>query len=564
VSEGQRIIVVEDSATQALKLQLMLEREGFTAVCAYTAEEAMEELNRQLPHLLIVDYHLPGIQGDEFCRQVHLNLSTRSIPILMLTADETAATELHGLESGADDFVSKTEDPEILLLRVHNLLRRSRQSLSIAEMSRPRFRRPRVLVIDDSDTYRETLVHELHEEGCDVVQVQTGWDGLDKVAEGEFDCVLVDMVMPELDGVEVCQELAKKRNSTESPIVILMVSAYENKENVARALEAGADDFVGKSTQMSVLRARLRALLRRKFLLEENQRIIEEFKQKEMEAFRATAEKEAAEGRAALADGLAKANAELAESNRKLKEAQLHLIQSEKMASLGQLVAGIAHEINNPLSFALSNVFTIQQWLDEVLADGGNRLTEASALRLDKARTRTKDSGQGLDRVRDLVLQLRTFSRLDEGEFKTIDVREAFESVILFLRHKMGDRITLVRDFAEDNRLSCFAGQLNQVLMNVVANAVDAIDGPGTITLATSRQGEMFEISVQDSGKGISAEIRERIFDPFFTTKGVGQGTGLGLAISYGIVQAHKGRIEVDSDQGTGTRMRILIPVDLQ
>ena len=564
MSEGQRIIVVEDSATQALKLQLMLEREGFTAVCAYTAEEAMEELNRQLPHLLIVDYHLPGIQGDEFCRQVHLNLSTRSIPILMLTADETAATELHGLESGADDFVSKTEDPEILLLRVHNLLRRSRQSLSIAEMSRPRFRRPRVLVIDDSDTYRETLVHELHEEGCDVVQVQTGWDGLDKVAEGEFDCVLVDMVMPELDGVEVCQELAKKRNSTESPIVILMVSAYENKENVARALEAGADDFVGKSTQMSVLRARLRALLRRKFLLEENQRIIEEFKQKEMEAFRATAEKEAAEGRAALADGLAKANAELAESNRKLKEAQLHLIQSEKMASLGQLVAGIAHEINNPLSFALSNVFTIQQWLDEVLADGGNRLTEASALRLDKARTRTKDSGQGLDRVRDLVLQLRTFSRLDEGEFKTIDVREAFESVILFLRHKMGDRITLVRDFAEDNRLSCFAGQLNQVLMNVVANAVDAIDGPGTITLATSRQGEMFEISVQDSGKGISAEIRERIFDPFFTTKGVGQGTGLGLAISYGIVQAHKGRIEVDSDQGTGTRMRILIPVDLQ
>ncbi|HLN25989.1 MAG TPA: response regulator [Patescibacteria group bacterium] len=129
----ERIVVVEDSATQALKLQILLEQEGFDAVCAYTAEEAMDELNRRLPQLLIVDYHLPGIQGDEFCRQIHLNLSTRSIPILMLTADEAVATQMHGLESGADDFVSKSEDAEILLLRVHNLLRRSRQSASIRD-----------------------------------------------------------------------------------------------------------------------------------------------------------------------------------------------------------------------------------------------------------------------------------------------------------------------------------------------------------------------------------------------------------------------------------------------
>jgi two-component system NtrC family sensor kinase len=560
----ERIVVVEDSPTQALKLQILLEQEGFDAVCAYTAEEAMDELNRRLPQLLIVDYHLPGIQGDEFCRQIHLNLSTRSIPILMLTADEAVATQMHGLESGADDFVSKSEDSEILLLRVHNLLRRSRQSASIAEMSRPRFRRPRVLVIDDSETYRETLAAELREEGCEVTLMHSGWEGLDYLEENEFDCVLVDMVMPDLDGVEVCQELAKKRNASESPIVILMISAYENKENVARALEAGADDFVGKSTQMSLLRARLRALLRRKFLLEENSRIIEEFKAKEMQALRATAEKEAAEAKVMLAAGLEKANAELADTNRKLKEAQLHLIQSEKMASLGQLVAGIAHEINNPLSFALSNVFTIQQWLEEVTADPGNQLTEGTARRLEKIAARIADSGQGLDRVRDLVVQLRTFSRLDEGEFKTVDLREAFESVVLFLRHKMSARITVVREFAEDNMLSCYAGQLNQVLMNVVANAVDAIKGEGTIILRTVRRDDgFFEIAVKDSGQGIPADIRDRVFDPFFTTKAVGQGTGLGLAISYGIVQSHRGRIEVDSEIGQGTEIRILIPMDL-
>jgi two-component system NtrC family sensor kinase len=345
---------------------------------------------------------------------------------------------------------------------------------------------------------------------------------------------------------------------------VLMLSAYEHKENVARALEAGADDFVGKSTEMSLLRARLRALLRRKFLLEQNQRIVEEIRLREMETLRAKAEKEAAEARAALAEGLAKANAELEEANTKLRETQVHLIQSEKMASLGQLVAGIAHEINNPLSFALSNVFSIENWLATVMTEAAPCLAPDHVAKLDKARKRIADTGQGLERVRELVVKLRTFSRLDEGEFKTVDIKEAVESVLLFLRHKMSDRIEVRRNYAEDNMLACYAGQLNQVIMNVVANAVDAIDGKGAITVRTYRRDGMFTIAVADTGSGIPPEIQERIFDPFFTTKPVGQGTGLGLSISYGIIKSHDGRIEVSSDPGQGTEIRILIPVNLQ
>ncbi len=314
---------------------------------------------------------------------------------------------------------------------------------------------------------------------------------------------------------------------------------------------------------MSVLRARLRALLRRKFLLEQNQRIIEEFRLREMEALRANAEKDAMEARAALAEGLAKANLELEEANRKLRETQVHLIQSEKMASLGQLVAGIAHEINNPLSFALSNVFSIESWLATVAEESGDGLSAESRSRIEKARSRIIDTGQGLERVRELVVKLRTFSRLDEGEFKTIDVREALESVLLFLRHKMSDRIDLVRDYGPDRDLACFAGQLNQVLMNIVANAVDAIADKGTITIRTAVTEEMFMIAVKDTGCGIATDHLERIFDPFFTTKPVGQGTGLGLAISYKIVQAHKGRLEVESELGQGTEIRVLIPRSL-
>ncbi len=558
------ILIVEDSATQALKLQHVLESEGFRTICAYTGEEALEQLNRTLPNLMIVDYHLPGIQGDELCRQVHMDLTTRSIPILMLTADETQATELHGLESGADDFVAKSEDVGILLLRVHNLLRKSRQDSAVLDVARSLFRRARVLIIDDSATYRETLAQELREEGCEVVLVTSGPEGLSRLRESDYDCVMVDMVMPEMDGIAVCQELAARRSENDAPLVVLMLSAYENKENVTRALEAGADDFIGKSTEMSVLRARLRALLRRKFLLEQNQRIIEEFRLREMETLRAKAEKEAAEARAALAEGLARANAELEEANAKLRETQVHLIQSEKMASLGQLVAGIAHEINNPLSFALSNVFTIQGWLADARDEAEGALAPETLARLDKAAARIADTGQGLERVRELVVKLRTFSRLDEGEFKTIDVREAIESVLLFLRHKTSDRIEVVRDYGPRNDLACFAGQLNQVLMNIVANAVDAIDGKGTITVHTAVEDGNFLISVRDSGCGIPAGTLERIFDPFFTTKPVGQGTGLGLAISYKIVQAHQGRIDVRSQPGEGTEMRVVIPLGLK
>lgn len=557
------ILIVEDSATQALKLQHVLESEGFRTVCAYSGEEALEQLNRMLPNLMIIDYHLPGIQGDELCRQVHMDLTTRSIPILMLTADETQATELHGLESGADDFVAKSEDVGILLLRVHNLLRKSRQDSAVLDVARSLFRRARVLIIDDSHTYRETLAQELREDGCEVVQVTSGPEGLAQLRERDYDCVMVDMVMPDMDGIAVCQELSARRNDSEAPLVVLMLSAYENKENVTRALEAGADDFIGKSTEMSVLRARLRALLRRKFLLEQNQRIIEEFRLREMETLRAKAEKEAAEARAALAEGLARANAELEEANAKLRETQVHLIQSEKMASLGQLVAGIAHEINNPLSFALSNVFSIQSWLGDVLLEAGDSLTPEARVRLEKANARIVDTGQGLERVRELVVKLRTFSRLDEGEFKTIDVREAIESVLLFLRHKTSDRIEVVRDYGPTGELACFAGQLNQVLMNIVANAVDAIADDGTITVRTATEDGHFLIAVKDSGCGIAREHVEHIFDPFFTTKPVGQGTGLGLAITYKIVQAHKGRVQVDSEPGKGTEIRVLIPTGL-
>lgn len=557
------IMIVEDSPTQRVKLQFVLEGEGLDTICAESAEEALEQFGHHRPDLVIVDYHLPGIQGDELCRQLRMNINTQSIPILMLTMDQTTAAELHSLQSGADDYVAKSEDNDILMLRVHGLLRKARERSSILSTDVSLYSQARVLVIDDSPTYLEFIATELVREGYHVVTARSGIEGLAILAEEPFDCVMVDLVMPNVDGPLVCKKLTADRDPTELPAVILMISAHETKENVTRALEAGADDFVGKSSDIAVIKARVRALLRRKFLLEQNRRIIEEFKHKEMEALRAKAEKAAAEAKAALAEELRQANRELEEANQKLRDTQTQLVHSEKMASLGQLVAGIAHEINNPLSFVASHVYTVKSWLTGVLERDADRLSEPSGEKLNKAVLRIGDMAQGLDRVKSLVVKLRTFSRLDEGEIQDADIHESIETVLLFLQHRIGERIRVVTDYGPENMLCCRSGQLNQVLMNVISNAVDAVEGAGTLTIRTRVEGGRYVITVQDSGRGISPEVRQRIFDPFFTTKPVGQGTGLGLSISYGIVQAHNGNIHFESEEGKGTTVTISIPLDL-
>lgn len=288
------------------------------------------------------------------------------------------------------------------------------------------------------------------------------------------------------------------------------------------------------------------------------------FRGKELEAILARTERESAEARALLAGELTIANQELERANRKLKMTQMHLVQSEKMASLGQLVAGIAHEINNPLAFVLNHLFTIESALASAAAEVTANVSEAAGRKFQKARTRLEEMREGLNRVKDLVSNLRTFSRLDEGEVKTIDLHESIDSVLRLLQYKLNGRIKLEKRYGVVPLCDCYAGQFNQVMMNLIANAIDAIEDKGTITISTRAEDEQVVVSVRDTGSGIPEAIQNRIFDPFFTTKPVGSGTGLGLAISYQIVQAHGGTIEVRSKAGEGAEFTVCIPLKLK
>jgi two-component system NtrC family sensor kinase len=217
--------------------------------------------------------------------------------------------------------------------------------------------------------------------------------------------------------------------------------------------------------------------------------------------------------------------------------------------------------VNNPLAFVLSHLETVKRSLDVVHAEASGALSVPASEHWKRAQSRLAEMGLGLERIRDLVVKLRTFSRLDEGERKKVSVRECVDSVVTILGHRLKDRIVIETCYGEPDILECFPGLLNQAIMNLVANAIDAIEDEGRITITTGRSGSIYAIAVVDDGPGIPKHLKERVLEPFFTTKPVGQGTGLGLSISYSIVKKHEGTLELSDAPGGGTAATIQLPI---
>jgi PAS domain S-box-containing protein len=279
---------------------------------------------------------------------------------------------------------------------------------------------------------------------------------------------------------------------------------------------------------------------------------------------------------------LLRRNAELTELNDKLSTAQQQLVQAEKLASIGQLAAGVAHEINNPIGYIFSNFGTLQHYLEglfEMLSAyeeaesglGSTMVTKLQELRKhveleflkDDIPTLMEESKEGLTRVRKIVQDLKDFSRVDSTkEWQWANVHQGIDSTINIVNNEVKYKADVVKEYGDIPDIECLPSQLNQVIMNLLVNAAHAMgDQHGKITIRTGAEGDNIWIDVADNGHGIPKEIQSRIFDPFFTTKPIGKGTGLGLSLSYGIVQKHRGRIELQSEVGKGTTFRITLPI---
>ena len=406
----------------------------------------------------------------------------------------------------------------------------------------------RILIVDDEAGVRELFAAWLREESYECKTAASADEALANLATDIYALVISDMMMPGRNGVELLREVRARYPDT----AVIMVSGVDRPQRVRDALRVGAFDYLIKPCELGVLTLSVERALERRSL------------QRTARTYKAHLENQ---------------NIELADSKTELERLQAQLVHTEKMASLGQLAAGIAHELNNPAGFIYGNMGLLGDYLaqlqsllsvyDQVvlppdaLQSVNSLKTEIKYEKLvDDLDSILADCREGAERICDVVRNLRLFSRLDEAEIKKVDVHSGLDSTVRLLsRYFNGGQVTLRRDYGDLPPINCYAGQLNQVWMNLLVNAAQAVPDRGEVSISTRLEQDSVLVEIRDTGAGIPEDQLSRIFDPFFTTKPVGEGTGLGLSISYGIIERHGGTIAVVSEIGLGTTFTVRIPI---
>ena len=411
----------------------------------------------------------------------------------------------------------------------------------------------KILVIDDEPEILKTIKLYLELEEYEVLTANNGQEGIEVFRQQKPPLVITDVKMPGMSGIEVLRKVKEIICDTE----VIVVTGHGDMEISIEALRLDASDFIPKPVNIEHLLLSVERALER----HEMRTRLKEYT-KDLEGL---LDKKAGE----------------------IKDAHAMLLQSEKLASIGQLAAGVAHEINNPLGFISSNLNTLEEYIKDIkilmvkYKDIHSINNEERLMLLEKIESLKKEmdiefilddlvqlvaeSKEGADRVKKIVADLKDFSRVDHGEKEFFNINQGMESTLNMVKNELKYKADITKEFNEIPEIECYPQELNQVFMNLLTNAAQAIEKRGKIGIKTSlvnHNGHDFiEVRISDTGTGIAAENLNRIFDPFFTTKDVGKGTGLGLNISYKIIEKHNGEIKVESEVGKGTRFIVKLPL---
>ena len=388
------------------------------------------------------------------------------------------------------------------------------------ETAAPNSHLPKAVIADDEPDMLRFLKSQLGTH-YQIFEAVDGQQAIEKAAQFLPDIILLDMMMPEKDGLQACRELRERSTTQNIPIVLLTARADE--ETKLAALKAGASDFLPKPFSTTELHVRVKNL-------------VESYHYQRK---------------------LAKQNRALESTIEQLKETETQLVQTEKLASLGRLSAGIIHEINNPLNFAATGLYTLRNKAQHLAPE--QQADYAEVLR---------DVEDGLDRVKIIVSDLRSFTHPDMEALDEVPVSEIVTSALRFVSHESRDRIVIQTQLADGQTIRGNRNKLIQVLVNLLQNSFDALANKSftngerpTIAITGRVEGRRSVLIVRDNGSGIDPQIIDKIFDPFFTTKDVGEGMGLGLSISYRIVQDCDGHIAVRSEHGRNCEFTLEFPI---
>ena len=417
-----------------------------------------------------------------------------------------------------------------------------------------RSRMKKILVIDDEPEILKTIKRYLELEEYEVLTAENGQEGIEIFQQEKPTLVITDVKMPGMSGIDVLKKVKEIEGDTE----VIVITGHGDLKISVHALRLDASDFISKPVDIEhLLLSVSRALDRHKM-------------------------------RAQIRVYTKNLEELLAEKTCEIKDAHALLLQSEKLASIGQLAAGVAHEINNPIGFISSNLNTLEKYIEDIKSlmeqyqDLHSRNNVERHLLLERIELLkeemdfefisddllklVEETKDGADRIKKIVADLKDFSRVDHGERGFFDINQGMESTLNIVSNELKYKAEISKEYNEIPEIKCYSQELNQVFMNLLINAAQSIEKRGKIGIKTGlvhdNDHEFIEIRISDTGCGIAEDNLRKIFDPFFTTKDIGKGTGLGLNISYKVIEKHKGEIKVESEVGKGTTFIVRLPTE--